>query len=88
MDAACYATSSDATVTACNSSSPTTPPTTNGYLGFIKQPFSEFNNEPQADNWQFNAVQGQFKQMYATYPTNYLLSVSHSPEVQYFYCGS
>ena len=37
--------------------------------------------------WQNNAVVSQFTQMYQENSIDYLLSVSHSPETQYYTCG-
>lgn len=59
----------------------------NNYLS-VERSAAMPNTGALSPMWVSNPAVAQFKQMYTTYPMSILTSQSHSPEIQYFYCGS
>lgn len=61
----------------------------NNYLAVQRTSASPTTNaDSQSPMWVSNPAVQQFKQMYNTYPMTNLTSQSHTPEFQYFNCGS
>ena len=65
----------------------TNPASYNNYLVWTMAP-SFVSKETQSPLWVTNPVVKQFKQLYTTYNLNDLTTGNHSPEYQYYLCGS